>query len=295
MYLINSTNSTNSIAITFCALGVIIFVVLFLLIPLISKSFMYHPYKATEKEFNDLTRICKRKTELVNFESTDKIKLTGMLINYHKQAKWEDIIFLYSHGNGSWLGGLLNSHQIDMLSNFGSVFAYDYRQYGMNDGNITELGTYNDVMGAWNFLTKTKNISPKKIIVYGHSMGGAVSTKLLSMLIDNNEELPLALILDGTFSNVIDMGNHILPGFGWLSPYNYDNIKNLKNIEQHIIQTNKNLPIMVMHSEEDETVPFDQSLKIKENCKCHHVKVLGSHNVPIFNKHAINFLHTVVK
>ncbi len=258
------------------------------MVPIISKFFMYSPRKATEYEFYKLSNKFKRNEEIINFKASDQIKLTGMLINYHKKANWNDIIFLYSHGNGAWIGELLHSPQIDILSNFGSVFAYDYRQYGLSDGLINEKGTYYDILGAWNYLTKIKQIPPNKIIVYGHSMGGAVSTKLVSMLIEKKQKLPLALILDGTFSNIVDMGNYILPGFGWIVPYTYDNIKNLQHIDGR-------LPILVIHSPDDETVPFYQSIKIKENCKCIHVKITGTHNVPIYNKKTLEFISLIIK
>lgn len=270
---------------------IMVFLILLLfyiyIIPLVAQSMMYHPYKATRSEYDILSKRFGRNEEFVKFLATDKTELTGFLINYHKNADWNDIIFLYSHGNGAWIGGLLNSPQIDILSKFGSVFVYDYRQYGLSSGSISEKGTYSDIMGAWLYLTIQKNIPPDKIIVYGHSVGGAISTKLISMLIENNKELPLALILDGTFSSIVDMGNHLFPGLGIFSPINYNNVKNL----QHI---NGSLPVLVMHSQDDEVVPYDQSLKIKENCKCKHIKIKGNHCAPIFNKEVFEFIDNVI-
>lgn len=254
-----------------------------LIAPNISKSLMYSPYKGTKEEFKKISNKFKRNEEFINFMASDDTKLTGMLINYHKPANWNDIIFLYSHGNGSWIGGLFDLPQIDMLSNFGSIFAYDYRQYGLSEGFVDEKGTYCDIIGAWKYLTQIKKVSPNKIIVYGHSMGGAVSTKLISILINKKQKLPLGLILDSTFSSVLDMGNHIMPGCGWIANYTYDNIKNLQQIDGII-------PILVMHSPNDETVPYSQSIKIKENCKCTYVIINGSHNAPVFNDETLKFI-----
>jgi len=248
---------------------------------------MYNPYKGSKQEFLKLSKKFNREEELIIFDANDKIKLTGIFINYKKKADWNDVIFLYSHGNGAWIGELLNCPQFNELSNFGSIFTYDYRQYGISEGEISEEGTYSDIFGVWEYLTKIKKIPQKKIIVYGHSMGGAVSTKLISILINKKEKLPLALILDGTFSNVIDMGNHIIPFCGHFATYKYDNIKNLKHI-------NGKLPIMVMHSKDDETVPYSQSIKIKENCICKHVEIKGTHNFPIYNKNVYEFIYDIL-
>lgn len=270
---------------------VIVFFMIFMhiyVIPTISKICMYNPRRATIDEFYKLSKKYKRNEELIKFKATDKTKLTGMFINYHKKPDWNDTIFLYSHGNGAWLGELLYSPQIHVLSNFGSVFTYDYRQYGLSEGYINEEGTYSDIMGVWNYLTQVKKISPKKIIIYGHSMGGAVSTKLVSMLVEKKQELPLALILDGTFSSVIDMGNHMIPGFGQFASYTYDNVKNLQDIDNA-------LPILVVHSPDDETVPYQQSIKIKQNSKCKHIEIKGTHNVPIFNKNVFEFIYQLTQ
>lgn len=255
----------------------------------LANSFIYYPYKATQLEFDKLSKAYGRNEIFVNFKATDKINLTGMLINYNKKAKWnDDIIFLFSHGNGSWIGGLFNSHQLEILSNYGSIFVYDYRQYGLSDGTISEDGTYSDILGAWRYLTENKKINPKNIVVYGHSLGGAVSTHLLATLIKKSQDLPRALILDGTFSNIVDMGNHLIPGFGDLAVHNYNNIKNLQYI-------NEIVPVLVMHSKSDDVIPYNQSLKIKNTCKCTHITIDGSHNNPVYNNKVINFIAKVCK
>lgn len=253
----------------------------------ITNNFMYHPYKANLNEFKRLSKKYNKNEEFLSFDATDGTKLYGMLINYNKKADWKDIIFLYSHGNGAWLGELFSMPQIENLSKYGSVFVYDYRQYGLSEGKINENGSYSDIMGAWNFLTKIKNIDPNKIIVYGHSMGGAVSAQLVATLVKNNKKLPQALILDSTFSSVIDMGNHLLPGLGSLATIKYDNIKNLTII-------NEKIPVLVFHSPSDETVPYSQSLKIKKKCKCTHITIDGSHNIPIFNDGVYAFIEKSV-
>ena len=220
----------------------------------------------------------------------DQTNLTGIFINYKRKAKWnDDIIFLYSHGNGAWVGALFESSQIEFLSKFGSIFVYDYRQYGLSEGVINEHGTYSDILGAWNYLTQIKKINPNKIVLYGHSMGGAVTTYLLASLLKANKtlpELPRAMIIEGTFSSIVDMADHIFPGLGKICIYDYDNIKNLQYI-------NNIIPILVMHSPSDETIPYYQSLKIKKKCKCSHIAIDGTHSVPIFNNDVINFIKNI--
>lgn len=256
-------------------------------IPIIGNNLMFHPYKATIEEYTNISKKYNMYDELVFFKSSDNVDLSGMLINSRKPQNWDDFIFLFSHGNGAWLGALFASSHIAYLSKYGSIFAYDYRQYGISNGVISEKGTYCDIMGAWNYLTNIKQINPKKIIIYGHSMGGAVSTYLVKKLVQNNKPLPLGLILEGTFSNIYDMGNVIFPGLGFLSTHKYNNIKNLKII-------NNVLPTLIIHSKYDEVVPYLQSLKIKKNCNCKHITINGTHSYPIFNKNVDDFIKNII-
>jgi cytoskeletal protein CcmA (bactofilin family) len=49
-----------------------------------------------------------------------------------------------------------------------------------------------------------------------------------------------------------------------------------------------------MHSISDELIPYSQSLKIKENCKCTHVEIKGTHNVPIYDAQIVNFINNLI-
>jgi pimeloyl-ACP methyl ester carboxylesterase len=61
-----------------------------------------------------------------------------------------------------------------------NVLVIDYRGYGATFGTITptESSVYHDAEVAWNYLTETRGIAPERILIYGHSLGGAIAIEL---------------------------------------------------------------------------------------------------------------------
>jgi dipeptidyl aminopeptidase/acylaminoacyl peptidase len=247
---------------------------------LITSKLIYHPRNMTKKEFDNIAKKYKN-YKYVNFKSTDNIMLSGMLINKNREPSYDDVIFLYNHGNAGVLSDFFESNDITFLSKFGSVFVYDYRNYGLSDNStLNDDGTFMDVMGAWNYLTIEKNVNPNKIIIFGHSLGGAVSTELIKMLINENKPLPLCLILNNTFTNITDMAKKIFGYVGYYSLSKYDNIKNLN----YISKNHNNFKILIIHSIHDEIIPYEHSLVLQKNCNCEHIQVTGGHSYSAFNK-----------
>ena len=77
---------------------------------------------------------------------------------------------------------------INTLSNYGSIFIYDYSGYGVSNGIPTEKTAYNDIENIWKYLVENKKVNPNKIIVYGQSLGCAISSYLICNLIKKEDE-----------------------------------------------------------------------------------------------------------
>lgn len=285
-YIKSLYESTTAIITTIVVLTLIF--IRFYIIPSINTAMVFRPRKTTKKDFDRLAKKYKDHIEYAEFNTEDNLTLTGMLLNNRRKPSWDDdIIFLYSHGNAAWLGDLFTCSPLIMLSKHGSMFMYDYRGYGMNPGTVSEVGCYKDVMAAWYFLTRVKNIDPNKIIVFGHSLGSAVSSKLVSNLVSLNDDLPRGLILEAPFSSVFDMGNHVMPGLGYISVIKFNNEQNLLNI-------NGAIPVLVMHSKDDETIPYEQAMKLKNNTKCDFIEITGTHCDPHYNHKVKEYIDNLV-
>lgn len=271
----------------------VILTVYFYVIPKVNHMMVFRPRKATQSELNNIIHRYKNNIDFVNFNSTDGTELSALFMNYYKQPSYDDKIFLYSHGNGGWLGAMPWCNSIKMLSKFGSIFVYDYRQYGVSKGLISEEGCYMDVMGAWEYLTKKKKVLPENIVIFGHSLGCAMSTKLVADLVEQNNKnknnyLPSGLIMWAPFSSIQDMGDRLLPGLGLITTIKMNNLENLKII-------NDTIPIIIFHSKEDNTTPYYQSEKLEKYTYAKLHEISGPHCQMIYTKKTIKLIGNLIK
>lgn len=56
---------------------------------------------------------------------------------------------------------------------------FDYRGYGKSSGPFpSEDRVYADAERAWQYLVRERRIDPRRIVLYGHSLGGAVAVEM---------------------------------------------------------------------------------------------------------------------
>ncbi len=198
--------------------------------------------------------------EDVGFSAADGTQLHGWFI-----PGADGPVILFFHGNAGNISHRLES--IGQLNSLGaSVFIIDYRGYGRSQGKTTETGTYDDALGAWNYLTGVRAIDPGQIVIYGRSLGGAVATWLAT------EVAAGGLILESTFTSVPDMARRVFPLLPTsLARIRYDNLARIGRVQS---------PILLMHSETDEIIPFSMSEKLRAAAKADitFLVMRGGHN-----------------
>ena len=155
---------------------------------------------------------------------------------------------LLFHGNAGNI-----SHRIDYARMFGALgygtLLVDYRGYGKSTGTPTEEGTYRDALASWRWLTGTRGLRERDIVIFGESLGGAVATWLAE------RHAPRALVIASTFTSVPNLGAEIyrfLP-VRLLSRIKYDTLKSLPNVRA---------PVLVIHSRGDDIIPFSHGEKL---------------------------------
>lgn len=86
---------------------------------------------------------------------------------------------LFFHGNA---GHLADRAEIARrLSRRGlNVLLPDYRGYGRSQGEPSEEGLYRDAVAAYRYVVDRRGVSPGRVVVAGHSLGGAVAVALSS-------------------------------------------------------------------------------------------------------------------
>jgi uncharacterized protein len=125
----------------------------------------------------------------------------GQLHGWYLEHPQPIATLLYLHGNGHNIGSNIN--QAKRLYDQGfSVFLIDYQGYGQSDGSPSEQGVYADAEAAWQYLVTKRQINPKSIVLYGHSLGGAIATELAS-----HHPEALALIVHSSFTSMPAMAS----------------------------------------------------------------------------------------
>lgn len=200
--------------------------------------------------------------EDVTLETSDAVRLSAWWV----PAATPRGAVLFCHGNAGNIGDRLDTLLI--INSLGlDVLIFDYRGYGSSHGSPTEQGTYLDAEAAWNYLVRQKKIAPGQIIVWGRSLGGAVAARTAA-------EHPAGLVIveSGFTSLEALVHDHI----GWvpswiLSDYAYDTLYYLENISA---------PVLVIHSPDDEIVPFRHGKELYGSIKGPKafVEIHGSHN-----------------
>jgi fermentation-respiration switch protein FrsA (DUF1100 family) len=202
----------------------------------------------------------------ISFEATDGVQLSA----WYVPSEANRGVVLFSHGNGGNIS--YNLPFVEILHRVGlSTFIYDYRGYGRSKGKPSEEGTYSDIAGAWRYLTESRKVPAGQILLYGQSLGGPIAAKLAT------EKKPAALILDSTFTSFIDIAGYHYPFLPvrWLARFEYNTLERVKNVR---------CPVLVIHSSDDEIVPFSQGVALYEAAPepKAFIKLRGGHNDALF-------------
>lgn len=173
---------------------------------------------------------------------------------------------LYLHGNGGNIGHRLD--QIGVFHRLGlNILIIDYRGYGASSGEPSEDGTYQDALAAWRYLAQQKRLRPERIVVFGESLGGSIAAWLAA------RHTPAGLILYASFTSVPDMAQALYPMFpaARLARYRYDTRAALRSV---------NSPVLILHSPEDEIIPFSHGQALLEAARGPKrlVELRGGHN-----------------
>jgi dipeptidyl aminopeptidase/acylaminoacyl peptidase len=146
--------------------------------------------------------------EDVVFTSVDGVTLKGWIVKpLHPHPTSPAIIICHGVGaNKSDFTDLATA-----LSRRGyAVLLFDFRAHGESGGSRTSLGYHEqkDVVSALNFLRGRSGIDPKRLGIYGFSMGGA--TAILAAASSRGFR---AVVADSAFTSLRDQARSAITGF----------------------------------------------------------------------------------
>ncbi len=200
--------------------------------------------------------------ESVSFETRDGVLLSGWFVPSENARG----VVLFCHGNAGNI-----SHRLESIMVFNQlsldILIFDYRGYGQSEGKPSENGTYRDAEAAWHYLVEERQVNPSNIIIFGRSLGGAIAAW------QAQAQTPGALILESTFTSAPDIAARLYPYLPvrLISRFKYNTAKYLDNV---------NCPVLVVHSRQDELMPFSHGQRLFEIAKepKRFLEISGRHN-----------------
>lgn len=183
----------------------------------------------------------------IYFATTDGVRLNGWFVPY----PGAQTTLLWFHGNAGNISHRLENIKLLHDKVKINVFIFDYRGYGRSGGNVSEEGTYRDGEAALNYLRTREDVGKERIVFFGRSLGAAVAVELAT------REKCLALILETPFASIREMAKVVFPllPIGPLLRTRYDVVEKIRKVK---------VPVLVLHGDRDEVVPFEQGKKVFE-------------------------------
>ncbi len=205
------------------------------------RNLMYHPNE--NNYVNDKLTV---QVEKVRINTDSGINLLAW---FHEKDLKKLKTLLFFHGNA---GSLEN--RIHKLNHFGDMdinfLIIAWRGFSGNKGKPSEKGLYEDGESAIQWLFK-KGLNEEDIIIYGESLGTGVATHLAQ-----NKNFA-GVVLETPFTSMVDAAKTFYPYIpvNLLLKDKFNNKDKIKNIHS---------PILIMHGEADQIVPFSMGKKIFE-------------------------------
>jgi uncharacterized protein len=198
------------------------------------------------------------KIDSLNYESLsfkiDKDILTGIFIKPVNTAK---ATVVYFHGAGGNISTYLDFIRPLVKNNF-QVIMIDFRGYGRSTGIPTHKNIAADAQVIFNEVSSRKEVQSKPLIVYGASMG----TQVAANLTKNNQSKIKALVLDGPLSSFTDIAVESSPQI--MKKLISEQVTSPYSAKEDIKEINR-VKVLVIHSKEDKSIPYDQGKIVFEN------------------------------
>ena len=205
------------------------------------RNLLYHP-----SENNYQNDEIKFEYEEINIEVENEIKLKSWLIN--KDLKKLKTLLIF-HGNAGDLSNRI--YKLNELNKLEiNILLISWRGFSGNKGSPTEKNLYKDAEAAIKWLNK-KNVNNNQIILYGESLGTGIAVEMAKKNDFNS------IILESPFTSIENSAKIYYPYLPvkYLLKDRYDTISKIKMVES---------PIMIMHGEKDDVVPFSMGKELFE-------------------------------
>ncbi|XP_037342103.2 lysophosphatidylserine lipase ABHD12-like [Pungitius pungitius] len=177
-------------------------------------------------------------------------------------------VIIYLHGN---LGTRAIHHRVELVKILSAagyhVLSLDYRGFGDSTGEPSEAGLTSDALFLFHWVKKQGRVGP--VCLWGHSLGTGVATNTAAKIQEEGSAVD-ALILEAPFTTMGDVVVNypltkiymFLPGFEGL-------LRSIVKMNNIVFASDENVktlnsPLLILHSEDDDIVPYHMGLKLHE-------------------------------
>ena len=189
----------------------------------------------------------------VETETVDGLRLTHL----HRPAEAGRPTLVLFHGNAGHAGHRVGKLDFVVETGVGLVLA-GYRGFGGNPGAPTEEGLFADARSVLAWLAG-EGVGSERTVLYGESLGSGVATAMANELAAAGR--PVAgLILEAPFTSMAAAAQFhypVLPA-RWLVRDRYDSLSRIAGVAA---------PLLVLHGQEDRTVPAALGRELYEAAK----------------------------
>ncbi|MDX1992644.1 MAG: alpha/beta fold hydrolase [bacterium] len=207
-----------------------------------------------------LTSFGVRHWQEVTFTTADGLRLDGWFI---PPASSNGAALLFVHGHGSNRTHFAAELPLFLAEGYGALM-FDLRNHGTSEGTVTTMGLLEveDVVAAYRFLAAQPTVDPRRIGLYGASMGGA--TAILAMARLPEARLLVTDAAYASFPDLVSAGIRSVSGLprfpfgdiiiGWMNLQAGRNLYTVRPLDAIPLIAPR--PVLFMHGTDDATVPF---------------------------------------
>jgi len=203
---------------------------------------------------NELIFIEKKKKKDMPEEHIPCILLQAKLKNLSKYF----LVFFHGNAEDIFIAKEIAEKIKDYL--YVNVLIVEYPGYSIYKGDKSADAVLEDSLTVFDFLTNYLKVESENIIIFGRSIGSAPATYLCS------ERKPGALILMSPFTSIRAVAENLVGTLmKFLISERFTNIEYIKSVS---------CPVMFIHGQLDTLIPFEHTLKLKDNCNCPYELIL---------------------
>ena len=198
--------------------------------------------------------------EDVFFESTDGTRLTAWWLPAQGTPRGT---IVYFHGNGANISNHLVIVRWLPAAGY-SVFLFDYRGYGVSEGEPSRAGLIQDGVAAIAAVRARPDVDPRRLVVFGQSLGGAVAIGALARA---GTQGVRALVVEGAFGSYREEARRFMNEHWLFWPFQYPAALLFFSDEHRAyddLAALADLPFLVIHSTGDTTVPLANGERLYE-------------------------------